>query len=159
MMEVRDFGRRMRELERQLQRQLAHDLPIKVGNLAVRLFERNFQREGFFGRRWREVQRRIPGTQVYKAVAKRHPKDHERKILTGRNGNLGRSIQADPHEGSVTIHSDLDYAAAHNEGTRTAGRSHNVRIPKRQFIGDSPELEKAVEELVAKEIDKLFKNM
>lgn len=158
-MEIQDFSRHLKGVERSLRRQLAHDLPVKVGNLAVRLFKRNFQREGFFGRRWREVKRRIPGTKAYKQAARHHPAQTKRRILTGGTGNLGRSIQADPHEGSVTIHSDLDYAAAHNEGTRTAGRSHNVRIPKRQFIGDSPELEKAVEELVAKEIDKLFKNM
>ena len=109
------------------------------------MFKDNFQKESFFGRAWKEVKRRLQGV---KGAAGR------RKILTGPTGNLGRSIQATPRDGSVTIHSDLPYASAHNDGTSNAGRSHNVRIPQRQFIGESPELTDALEKKIEQEINK-----
>lgn len=76
------------------------------------------------------------------------------KILTGPTGNLGRSIQFIPRDGSVTIESDLPYSSAHNEGTNNAGRYHNVRIPRRQFIGEDPKLTAAIEKKITEEISK-----
>lgn len=52
----------------------------------------------------------------------------------------------------------LAKAAAHNEGTNNAGRNHNVRLPKRQFMGDSAELRKKIAALVEKEINRILNN-
>lgn len=146
IVQIQDFSHYLQHLEDNLKRQLQHDLPIKLGNLAVRLFKDNFQKESFFGRAWIEVKRRLnPKTRGAAA---------NRKILTGPTGNLGRSIQATPRDGSVTIESDLPYSSAHNEGTTNAGRSHNVRIPQRRFIGESPELTAAIEKKITEEISK-----
>lgn len=144
-MTIQDFSHHLKDLERELQRKLQRDLPKKLGNLAVRMFKENFQGEGFFGRAWKEVKRRIMGA---KGAA------GKRKILTGPTGNLGRSIQYTPHDGYVVVHSDLPYAEAHNEGTSNAGRSHNVRIPQRQFIGEDPKLTAAIEKKITEEIYK-----
>ena len=145
-MDIQDFSHHLQHLEDSLKRQLQHDLPRKLGNIAVRLFKENFQKESFFGRAWKEVKRRLnPKTRGAAA---------HRKILTGPTGNLGRSIQYTPRDGSVVIHSDLPYASAHNDGTNNAGRSHNVRIPQRQFIGPSPELTDAIEKKINEEITK-----
>jgi len=35
------------------------DAPDYAGNIAVKKFKENFDKEGFFGNRWQEVQRRI----------------------------------------------------------------------------------------------------
>lgn len=145
-MEIQDFSKHLEGIEAAIKRQLERDLPKKLGNLAVRMFKENFQKESFFGRAWQEVKRRLnPKTRGAAA---------HRKILTGPSGNLGRSIQFTPHDGSVVIHSDLPYASAHNDGTSNAGRSHNVRIPQRQFIGPSPELTDAIEKKIKEEITK-----
>lgn len=144
-MQIQDFSHHLKGIEEAIQRQLSRDLPKKIGNLAVRMFKENFQKESFFGRAWKEVKRRLQGA---KGAA------GKRKILTGPTGNLGRSIQFIPRDGSVTIESDLPYSAAHNEGTTNAGRSHNVRIPQRQFIGESPELTAAIEKKITEEIAK-----
>lgn len=144
-MQIQDFSRHLEGIEQAIRNQLAKDLPRKIGNLAVRMFKENFQREGFFGRAWKEVKRRIMGA---KGAA------GKRKILTGPTGNLGRSIQYTPHDGYVVVHSDLPYAEAHNEGTNNAGRSHNVRIPQRQFIGEDPKLTAAIEKKITEEISK-----
>ena len=144
-MQIQDFSHHLQHLQANLKRQLEHDLPRKLGIIAVRLFKENFQHESFFGRAWKEVKRRLHGA---KGAAAR------RKILTGPTGNLGRSIQYTPHDGYVVIHSDLPYSSAHNDGTSNAGRSHNVRIPQRQFIGPSPELTDAIEKKIKEEITK-----
>ncbi len=144
-MTIQDFSHHLKDLEEAIQRQLSRDLPNKIGKLAVRMFKDNFQNESFFGRAWKEVKRRLQGAKGAAGI---------RKILTGPTGNLGRSIQSIPRDGSVTIVSDLPYSSAHNEGTTNAGRSHNVRIPQRQFIGESPELTAAIEKKITDEISK-----
>lgn len=144
-MDIQDFSKHLEAIEAAIKRQLERDLPKKLGKLAVRMFKENFQKESFFGRAWKEVKRRLQGA---KGAA------GQRKILTGPTGNLGRSIQFVPRDGSVTIESDLPYSSAHNEGTSNAGRSHNVRIPQRRFIGESPELTAAIEKKITEEISK-----
>lgn len=84
-MQIQDFSKHLQHLEQELQRQLAHDLPVKLGNLAVRMFKDNFQKEGFFGRAWKEVKRRLHPSGKNRAA-------DTRAILTGPTGNLGRSI-------------------------------------------------------------------
>lgn len=144
-MQIQDFSHHLKGIEEAIQRQLSRDLPKKIGNLAVRMFKDNFQKESFFGRAWEEVKRRLQGAKGAAGI---------RKILTGPTGNLGRSIQFIPRDGSVTVESDLPYSAAHNEGTTNAGRSHNVRIPQRQFIGEAPQLTAAIEKKITEEISK-----
>ncbi len=146
-MQIQDFSKHLEGLEKAVQRKLSRDLPRKLGNMAVGMFKENFQRESFFGSAWKEVKRRRAGT---KGAAGR------RKILTGPTGNLGRSIQFIPREGSVTIESDLPYSAAHNEGT-TAGRGNKTTIPQRQFIGEHPDLTAAIEKKITDEIAKTLK--
>jgi len=45
-MEIQDFSKHLEGLEAAVKRQLERDLPKKLGNIAVRLFKENFQREG-----------------------------------------------------------------------------------------------------------------
>lgn len=144
-MDIQDFSKHLEGIEATVKRMLERDLPHKIGKIAVSMFKENFQNEGFFGRAWLEVKRRLQGAKGADAT---------RKILTGPTSNLGRSIQSIPRDGSVTIVSDLPYSSAHNEGTTNAGRSHNVRIPQRQFIGESPELTAAIEKKITDEISK-----
>lgn len=145
-MTLQDFSHHLKGLEAKIRQQLEHDLPRKAGNLALRRFKENFQKEGFFGKRWKEVKRRQnPKT---KGAAR------TRRILTGNTGDLGRSLQLTVRTGQAVIESDLPYSQAHNEGTNTAGRGRHTRIPQRQFIGEHPSLTKEIEELVKKEIDK-----
>ena len=103
-MQIQDFSKHLEGIEDAVKRQLELDLPKKLGNLAVRMFKENFQKEeSLFGRAWKEVKRRLQGA--------RGAAGH-RKILTGPTGNLGRSIQFIPRDGSVTIESDLPYSSA-----------------------------------------------
>jgi phage gpG-like protein len=82
-----------------------------------------------------------------------------RKILIGDTGNLKRSIDKEFVPEGVLIYSDTPYASAHNEGTDNAGRGHSTHIPKRQFIGDSKELDEKVKVIIETRFDKLFNNL
>ena len=119
------------------------ELPTIVGVEGVNFFTESFQNEGFTDEvlePWPDVKRRTNPTRPDRAAA-------TRKILTGETGDLGRSIDFTPSPGEVAIKSDKEYAAAHNEGTTTAGRNHNVTIPKRQFIGESKAFDKIVKDI------------
>ena len=148
-MTLQDFSHYLQGLEARVRRQMEHDLPLKAGNLALRRFKENFQKEGFFSKRWKEVKRRQD--------PKTRGAARTRRILTGATGDLGRSLQLTVETGRATITSDLPYSAAHNEGTSTAGRGRHTHIPQRQFMGEHPQLTRELEELVRKEIEKALK--
>lgn len=118
-----------------------------VGNVAVSWFKKNFQNQAWGRVKWKEVQRRTPGTKAYKYNAKHHPARTTRRILTGDTGDLGRSIEIqEAKNGSVTIWTNPStfgskepYGRVHNEGLR-AGRGKGFTMPRRQFMGEDPEL-------------------
>ena len=119
-----------------------------VGNVAVSWFKKTFQNQAWGRVKWKEVQRRQPGSKAYKYNAKHHPARTTRKILTGDTGDLGRSIEIrEAKNGSVTIWTNPSafgskepYGRVHNEGLR-AGRGRGFTMPRRQFMGEDPELD------------------
>lgn len=149
----------------QFRKDLQTTIPKIIANKAVLLFKNNFQTESFFGAKWKEVNRRIPHEQTYftksgkkkTRVAPAKGADGRRKILTGRTGNLGRSIKSVVMDFAVKIISDLPYSRAHNEGTDNAGRGHRTRIPQRQFIGDSKEVRDITKKTITDYFFKDFK--
>lgn len=133
-----------------VRRAIDNDLPKIIGNRAVKMYKQNFQTESFFGQRWRDVKRRTNPPKHSK-----HPARARHKILTGDTGDLGRSIKADTSQkGQVTIYSDAKsrkgfyYGVAHNEGTN--------RIPKRQFLGNHPDIQRMVKQEIEKAIGRAF---
>jgi len=144
-----EFTIRLNTMQQQAVQFLNSDAPEYAANVAVEKFRENFDSEGFFKATWPEVQRRQPGTKTYKAVANRHPVDTRRKILTGRTGNLRNSINYRTQPKVATVYSDTPYGKYHNDGTR--------KFPQRQFMGEHPELHKAVIEKLEKELNKIIK--
>jgi phage gpG-like protein len=144
--------------------------PAIAGNTAVRLFKENFQTESFFGRKWQDVKRR-QNDRNFKTLKRGKNKGQkravnaagQRKILTGETGDLGRSIQvkeaADGHAviwaNPSAFGSKQPYGAVHNEGLR-AGRGAGFRMPKRQFIGDHPQLRKAIADELDRKINEIL---
>jgi len=122
-----EFKQKLARMSVQLQKAVDDDLPKIIGNRAVKMFKENFQGEGFFGEKWKNVKRRTNPPKRSK-----HPADANRKILTGRTGNLGRSIRYETAKGVATIYSDLPYSKFHNEGTN--------RLPRRRFIASHPKI-------------------
>ncbi len=161
-MNPKDLKDRLATATLDIKRAINHDLPKIIGNKVVSMVKQNFQTESYFGEAWQEVQRRMPRPRkTQKGYQYTRPKgaDGSRKILTGRSGDLRRSIQYKTDRAKVIIFSDLPYSAAHNEGTTTAGRGNHTVIPRRQFLGEHPTLQQAAntiaERIITQHLNKL----
>lgn len=152
-MDGQQFSEHLLNISRDAEDLINNDAPEIMGVIARDHFTEAFQDEGFTDAaflKWDEVKRRLnPKTKGAKA---------SRKILTGDTGDLGMSIDyTNAANGEVTLYSDVPYADAHNSGTSTAGRSRNVRIPQRQFIGDSEVLNQKITKKLAEGLDNTIK--
>ena len=128
-------------------------------------FDANFNRQAFFNEKW----------------ARRKYNDDESRGLLVQSGTLRRSITAKiTDRDSVLFQTTVPYARIHNEGgtiTVTsrmkkyfwwkyitivgskrpkAGIGTKITIPKRQFIGNHPDLEKLLKEIAEKNAIEIF---
>lgn len=100
-----------------------------------------------------------------KTVQKWQPRKHADKrggrAILVKSGDLRRSIIRDPANRaalSIKIHSDLPYAKIHNEGLiGKAFGKRTFKMPKRQFMGDSYNLNEKVKKVIVKRLDQVFK--
>ena len=142
---------------------LVHNI---LSDIAVELedeFKRNFERKAFFDAKW---------------------KDSPHGLI--ESGDLRDSITGEAHSDYAEISSDAPYAEIHNEGGRiqvTARmkawawhkykETHKelyasigkmrvgsyIEIPKRQFIGDHPVVDKAVEDIIVENVDRYLDSL
>jgi phage gpG-like protein len=166
-MTLEGFQNYLKELEKEFQELYSKVAPRAAGSIAVRLFERNFENEGFFGKRWKTV-KRLRKTKKGSDKNRRGVKgssgktETRRKILAGKTGDLRRSISFKADDsGETTIFTNPEsfeskepYGRVHNEGLR-AGRGKGFTMPKRQFAGDHPELRKAIIMEIEKKIKEI----
>lgn len=159
-----EFQKRLKEHEVAIKELIDTVAPAIAGNTAVSFFKENFRKEGWGRTKWQEVQRRTVGTNAYKYSRKRHPARTSRKILTGDTGDLGRSIEVKKAANGQAVvwtapnafDSKEPYGRVHNEGLQ-AGRGKGFRMPKRQFMGESEELNKLIQDRITKKLNNLFK--
>ena len=130
---------------------------VEVGNTAKNFFVENFRKQGFDDKtvqRWKPRKRT-----TYRTKSGRIVNDTTRAILV-KEGDLRRSIIRVPNRAAmnVKIQTNLDYAKIHNEGLMgKAFGKHPFKMPKRQFIGDSYNLNEKVKAVLVKRLDKVFK--
>jgi phage gpG-like protein len=152
------FESELKRLEKEFKNLYSTYAPKIIGNTAVKLFKQNFQDQGFFEKNgWKEVKRR-EDPKNFKTITRGKNKGEKRgnawarrPILTGKTGDLGRSIEVkEAGNGKVVIWTNPNnygskepYGRVHNEGLK-AGRGSGFTMPKRQFMGDHPELRKAI---------------
>lgn len=152
-MDGNQFAQHLLSMSQEAENFINNEAPVIMGKEAVDFFQEGFQNEGFTDASlepWKEVKRR-QDPKVKGARA-------SRKILTGDTGDLGMSIESEViGNGETEIKSDKPYSQAQNEGTDNAGRNRNVTIPKRQFIGDSQELDKRVLNALQNRSDEFMK--
>lgn len=128
------------------------NLPLRIANNTRNFFVRNFNRQQWEGVRWKEVKRRIEGTNEYKYPKTRKLSRRINPILVGSGGAKGQSGGAlrravansirsyNWREIRLGITSDVPYAIYHNNG--------DGKIPKRRFIGPNKELTASNHELI-----------
>ena len=158
------FGQIVKDYQR-----FKKSLPRAIGTEAVNFAKDNFRKQGFQDvgvKRWRK---RKPGSN----------RNRGRAILVD-TGKLKRSIRITRiTRTQVHIGSNVEYAQVHNEGLRVSGsanvRSHrrttrtgartrvrahtrrvNFRMPKRQFIGPSKELDRRIQKYIRKSLLRVF---
>lgn len=150
-------------------------LPVMVGNEIINFALDNWDKQGYMGMNfepWQERKDPQPGRAIL--VGKQ----------SGRMRRSNRITRQNP--GSVTVANEAPYAGIHNTGgiitvsvtdrsrrffwamyyqtgderwkgmALTDKKQFNIRIPKRQFIGDSPELRKRIKKLVELQLKKAF---
>ena len=112
---------------------------VDVGNTAKVFFVESFRKQGWDDK---SVKRWKPRKVADKRAG--------RAILV-KTGDLRRSIICNPANRaalSIKISTDLVYAARHNNGLKN--------MPKRQFMGDSYNLNEKVKAVIVKRLDKVF---
>lgn len=126
------------------------------------MFDRNFERKGFFGSKWKpRKNKKAKGSLLH---------------VTGK---MRRSIRPAVRGRGVHFSSPLPYTELHNTGgkftqtvrthsrtNKRTGKTYTVRshsrtmeMPQRQFIGDHPEVQKAVTKIVHENIAEFFDNL
>jgi phage gpG-like protein len=113
---------------------------VDVGNTAKVFFVESFRKQGFDDKTVQKWQPR-------KVADKR-----EGRAILVKTGDLRRSIIRNPANRAaltIKISTDLVYAARHNNGLK--------KMPKRQFMGDSYNLNEKVKAVIVKRLDNVFK--
>ena len=135
-------------------------------------FDRNFERKGFFSQPWQQRKKEGRGSLM---------------LVTGK---LRRSISAKVEGDKIVFSSNMPYAAIHNEGgeiqmkprkqvihfnkkgkfakkkkasyAQKASRgAYTLTVPKRQFIGNAPEVQQTLERVITdnmKDVEKTITN-
>ena len=122
-------------------------LPTKLANQAQNYFVQTFTRQEFAGAKWKEVQRRIPGTKAYLYPKSKGLSRQTKPILVG-TGKLRQAVAASVRDVSfemIRLVVALPYAAFVNYGK-----------DKRKFMGDSLELRKQQKVKIINEYNKVW---
>ncbi len=157
-----DFIRQITEKAAEIQKCVSRTMPVKAGRMAKEHFQENFLLGGFVDgglQKWKSA-KRLGGTVEDKDGNIKHippakgAKGKYKTLMSNRN-NLYDSIEYTVSDAEVVIENDVEYAAVHNEGLH-AGRGNGFTMPKRQFIGESEELDDAIYEMIEKELTKIL---
>jgi phage gpG-like protein len=119
-------------------------------------FLESFKKQGWEGKKWDEVQRRIKGTKAYEYPKNKGLKRRTRPILVGK-GSLRRAVNSSIKSvtpNRIRFQVDLPYAAIHNEGLRM---KNGGIMPKRQYMGNNKELDKINQTIIKKHANKAFR--
>ena len=149
-MTPQQFQKQLQKHQKDLTEAFRRTIPVKIGVEMEHHFRDNFRKGGFVDgglHRWK------PAKRINQAKG---ASGQYGTLLSSRN-HLYNSIKHRWEPYTAIVETDVPYARAHNEGTNNAGRGHKTRLPKRQFIGDSRELNRKVQDLIRRETDKIMK--
>lgn len=138
-------------------KEIQHDCANIIAETSVEYFKDSFKRKAFNGRSWKRTVKRTGSTLI-------------------ESGNLMNSIRpTEVTDKKVVIaagNEKVAYARVHNEGgvqyvkphhrTGRTGKRHQVKAysykaTKRQFMGQSQELNKLIQERIEKHLNQLLK--
>lgn len=123
-------------------------IPVKVGVAAEKFVKNNFRQGGFVNN---GLQPWSPSKRIGKVKGAR---GQYKTLMSGRNhlySSTGHRIEP----ATAIVYNDCEYADVHNSGLK-AGRGAGFTMPKRQFIGESAELNQIAEQIIDTEIFKII---
>ena len=146
-------------------------LPKLLTNVSKNTFVDSWKKQGWDGEKWKEVNRRTPGTRAYNSATKAA---RTRAILV-QSGTLRRSIVINSQTfARMVISTNVPYAQIHNEGfkgtisvpkhtRRIKGNpqvvksySYRANIPQRKFMGHGSEVEKKQRDIIGVTLANVF---
>lgn len=137
--------------------QVKRELPPVLMNVAQNYFLKSFKNQGYDGKPWDQVQRRIPGEKAYEYPKTKGLSRRTNPILIG-SGKLRREVSLLSTKARITyskydfkVQMEIDknvvpYATYINKGTD--------KMPKRQFMGNTPELRRMLRSKMKSYFDK-----
>lgn len=132
------------------------DMMREIAMAHKNYFLQTFRNQGWGGKRWAEVNRRIPGTKEYMYPKNKGLRRRTREILIGK-GQLRRQVNSSiklVNRSRVIFMVDLPYAQIHNDG----GRMRNgAKMAKRQYMGQNRETDNLTKSIIKKYVNKTFK--
>lgn len=124
------------------------DLPVVLAKQAEGFFTDSWAKQGWDGQKWKEPQRKIPGTYAYK-YAKPAARTRATLVQTGAlRRAVSNSIRSQTFN-SIRLVVDLPYAAAHNDGEGS--------MPQRTYMKDSPILRIKQQEKIKQFTDSVWR--
>jgi len=134
------------------------EILVLLPNQAQNYFVDSWQKQGFDGKQWAEVQRRKPGFAAYKYPKTRGLQRRTQPILIGagykkRGGTLRRAVSSMSRTSQIMNDGfkmivDVPYASYLNDGTD--------KMPQRQFIGQTRELTLMQDQKINEIITRIF---
>lgn len=133
---------------------------VVMSNQAQNYFLSSFKKQGFDGKKWQEVKRRMPGTSSYKYPKGRGLQRRTSPILVGAGwkvrggglrlavGNMAQTAQFNGTE-QVSMRVNSKVGKYHNEG--------GDHLPQRQFVGTTMELNKMQIAKMEQIVDRIWK--
>jgi phage gpG-like protein len=138
-MRAKDFINRIKAYERN-----KRTLPIIIGETAKNFFQDNFKKQGFDDNGVKRWQAR-KGQVSFNGLARVSKKSESGRAILVKTGDLRNSIRVKSASmRKIVIATDLDYSKIHNDGSN--------KMPQRQFIGESANLNKKIVELISTNI-------
>ena len=140
-----NFGKVEKQVRTSLERSL-----VLMGKTAKTFFVDNFRKQGFDDK----------NVQKWKPRKDKSGKSIGRAILV-KSGDLRRSIRVETISTRnlyVKIASDLPYSKIHNDGGNGLAYGKTpFKMPKREFIGNSYNLNEKVKKVIITDLNKVFK--
>ena len=141
-----------------LLRNILTDMKVELSEM----FDRNFENKGFFGSSWK-------------------PRKNKAALgsLLNVTGTMRKSVKGAIKGTSVNYTSALPYTTLHNEGgkfvskvrthvrtNKNTGKTYevkahnrNMNMPKRQFVGDHPQVRQAIGEIIGENMREYFEEL
>lgn len=121
-------------------RSVMKNLPNEVAITLEQEIDNNFKTESFFGKKWESRRRE----------SRSDKKNKGNRNLLVESGELRREVTDTKVVGNeVKVETSLPYAVVHNNG--------EGNMKQRQFIGESPELDRKIKKKIEKELAKMFR--